>query len=128
MPDGADLLTSADGRDKSLAASRARLARMVGRDATNASDTDWRDLAAYFAEAQLRQIADAAMLLISRGAVIPEARLVSAGIGRHVIVRLADRLGRDCADFADLLDESARTRLSDCAPAIAVALLADQLA
>ena len=33
LPDDADKMTTADGRDKTVAASRARLARMVGRDA-----------------------------------------------------------------------------------------------
>ncbi len=128
LPDGADLLPAADGRDKSAAASRARLARMVGCDAADASDAAWHDLAAYFAEAQLRQLVDAAMLLVSREAVAADATLVAAGVGRHVIARLAQRLGRGCVDFAELLGEDAPPRLSDCAPAIAVALLAGQSA
>src|SRR5436305_1575238 len=33
LPEDADQLPAADGRDKTIAASRARLARMVGRDA-----------------------------------------------------------------------------------------------
>ncbi len=122
-------MPTADGRDKSLAASRARLARMVGRDATDADDAAWRDLAAWFAEAQLRQLGDAAMLVASRGAaggIGADAVLVGAGVGQHVVQCLAQRLGRGYVAFADLLDEAARAWIGHCAPAIAVALLADQ--
>jgi probable H4MPT-linked C1 transfer pathway protein len=35
LPEGADLMATADGRDKTIVASRARLARMVGADAAD---------------------------------------------------------------------------------------------
>src|SRR5262249_56345410 len=69
LPDGADQMATPDGRDKTIAASRARLARMVGRDASDASDAQWRELARWFAEAQLRVISDGAMLVLSRAAL-----------------------------------------------------------
>ncbi len=128
LPEYADLMPTADGRDASLPASRARLARMIGRDAAEAGDCAWRDLAAWFAEAQLRQIADAASLIVSRHALDPAAVVVGAGIGRHVAARLARRMGRDYVDFAVLLGRDAGERLGDCAPAVAVALLGDQAA
>ena len=126
LPAGADQMPTADGREKSEAASRARLARMVGRDAAEAPEQAWRDLAAFFAEAQLRRIADAAMLVLSRTELPPDAPVIGTGCGRHVTRRLAARLGRTWRDFAALppfADLPAAT-VDQCAPAAAVALLA----
>src|SRR5262249_10697770 len=52
LPDGADLMATADGRDKTIAASRARLARMVGADAADLDEDAMLALARWFAEAQ----------------------------------------------------------------------------
>src|SRR5262249_53717565 len=41
LPENGDLHPSADGRGKSLPESRARLARMIGMDAAEASDAAW---------------------------------------------------------------------------------------
>ena len=46
LPDDADQMGTADGRDKTVEASRARLARMVGADAADADDAAWHALAA----------------------------------------------------------------------------------
>jgi probable H4MPT-linked C1 transfer pathway protein len=128
----ADQMPSADGREKTVPASRARLARMVGRDAADADPMTWRNLAAWFAEVQLRQIMDGAMLALSRAALGSEAPVIAAGIGEHVGGRLAARLNRPSRSFAELLNgllpEDARdsARFSQCAPAVAVALLLAQ--
>ena len=126
LPEHADQLPTADGRDKTVAASRARLARMVGQDAADKTDGEWRDLAAWFAEAQLRLIADGAMLVLSRARLADVAPVFGAGIGRHLGARLANRLGRKFTDFADLLEGGPVSRewLGYCAPAVSVALLA----
>jgi probable H4MPT-linked C1 transfer pathway protein len=126
LPDGADQLPAADGREKTVAASRARLARMVGRDAAELPEAAWRDLAAWFAEAQLRRIADAAMLVLSRARLADQAPVIAAGVGSHLAERLAGRLGRPCTDFAALVQPGgvAGDWLRYCAPAAAVALLA----
>jgi probable H4MPT-linked C1 transfer pathway protein len=126
LPEGADQMTTADGRDKSLAASRARLARMVGRDASDGDDAEWRELARWFAEAQIRTITDAAMLVVSRGTLPADAPVVGAGIGEAVLRELARRLARPYVAFADLIDAApdARGAASCCAPAAALALLA----
>ena len=70
LPDGADKMATADGREKTVEASRARLARMIGREADEGSDLEWTGLAAWFAEAQMRQITDAASLRLSRNDVV----------------------------------------------------------
>ena len=54
LPEGADKMPTADGREKTVEASRARLARMIGREADDADAPEWDGLAAWFAEAQIR--------------------------------------------------------------------------
>lgn len=118
-----DLHPSADGQAKTIEASIARLARLVGLDAGDLDRADWTRLAAWFSEAQLRLVHDAAL---TAGHALPDdAPLVTAGIGRWQLSRLADRLGRPCVDFAALInaDPSAADAASGAAPASAVALL-----
>ena len=126
LPEGADKMTTADGRQKTVAASRARLARMIGREVDEADDQQWDALAAWFAEAQARDIADAAFLRLSRGDLASEAPLVAAGVGEGVAAEVARRLNRPCIGFSSLIDVTAGAAqaASQCAPAVAVALLA----
>lgn len=125
LPEGADLMPTADGRAKTAEASRARLARLVGRDAADASDDAWRDLAAFLARAQMRLVEDGVALLRSRGALTPDAPIVGAGVGRGVIAQLAREEGRAYHDFDEFLDAlpQAKRAASDCAPAAAIALI-----
>jgi (4-(4-[2-(gamma-L-glutamylamino)ethyl]phenoxymethyl)furan-2-yl)methanamine synthase len=128
LDENADQMDTADGRPKTAAASRARLARMIGHDAADAGDEDWHRLAAWFAEMQLRQIHDGALLVLSGAGLPPDAPVISAGVGAAIVHRLAGRLGRRCAPFASLLGVSASTEginwADACAPAVAVALIA----
>ena len=124
LPEGADQMPTADGREKTVEASRARLARMVGRDAGDASPKAWRALAAWLAETQLRQVVDAALLVLSRAKVPDSAPVLGAGVGRHVVERLAARLGRPYQDFTALPPLASAPGAAECAPAVAVALLA----
>ncbi len=122
LPDGADKMPTADGREKTVGASRARLARMIGREADEAAAPEWDGLAAWFAEAQIREIADAAFLRLSRNDVAAAAPVVAAGIGEGVAAEVARRLRRPCLGFSSLIE--APLEASHCAPAVAVALLA----
>jgi probable H4MPT-linked C1 transfer pathway protein len=126
LPEGADMTDTADGREKTKPASRARLARMIGRDVGEADDAAWDRLARVFAEAQLRDVMDAADLVLSRGLIGVGAPIVGAGVGRGIIRKLAARLERPFIAFEDLIDAApeARSKASDCAPASAVALIA----
>lgn len=119
-----DKHASADGKEKTVAGSTARLARMVGRDATDLAPSEWRAVAAWFSERQLRAIHDAAFRVDGR--LTHNAPVVGAGIGRWQVMRLAARLERDFIDLAELIpaDETARREASSAAPAAAVALLA----
>ena len=125
LPDGADQMESADGRAKTVAASQARLARMVGRDVDNADPSAWTALAQYFAEAQIRAITDGGMLVLSEGQLPVNAPIVAAGIGAGLLQEVARRLSRDCIEFDTLIDTApgVRTTVSSVAPAAAVAIL-----
>ena len=122
----ADQADTADGRGRSVAESAVRLARMLGEDAAALAHAEWVALAAYLAECQLQKIHQSAALQLSRG--LPRhAPLIGAGVGRFLVRRLAARLGRDYLDFDELFPVAAAGpafRGADCAPALAVALLA----
>jgi probable H4MPT-linked C1 transfer pathway protein len=121
LPDGADKMPTADGREKTVEASRARLARMVGREADEGAEAEWVGLAAWFAEAQIRQIADAAWLRLSRNDVAVRAPVIAAGVGESLAAEVAQRLRRPCVKFSSLI--AAPVEASHSAPAVAVALL-----
>jgi len=126
LPDGADQMTTADGRAKTIEAARARLARMVGCDVDDADAAAWRMLAQWFAERQIRTVVDAAMLVLSSVRVGVDAPLLGAGIGELLVPEIARRLERRHVSFGSILDvaPAARERASHCAPAAALAALA----
>ena len=119
-------MASADGRAKTIAASRARLARIVGRDSDDADPSAWIALAQYFVEAQIRAITDGGMLVLSRGELSAIAPIVVAGVGTGLLREVARRLSRDYVDFDTLIDVSpdVRTMVSSVAPAASIAIVA----
>jgi len=125
LPPGVDLMPTADGREKTIAASRVRLARMLGADAADEDDGTWALVARWFAESQLRAIADAAMLVLSSRALRPPVPIIAAGIGLTAIAEIARRSGCPCATFDEILDAAPelRTAVCQCAPASALAVL-----
>lgn len=120
---GADLSPTADGRPRTIAASRARLARLVGRDALGESKA--QALADHFARAQMRMVEDQIALLASREAFAPDAPFIGAGVGRALVARLAQAQGRAYRDVAAFIaaPDALRAAAADCAPAAALALL-----
>jgi (4-(4-[2-(gamma-L-glutamylamino)ethyl]phenoxymethyl)furan-2-yl)methanamine synthase len=134
LPAGVDLMPTADGREKSISASRVRLARMLGSDADandkaasdKTADKIWDLLARWFAEAQRRAIADAAMLVMSRCVAASSGPVVAAGIGVGLVAEVAQRLGLSCERFDELLDvvPQVRDTVCHCAPAAALTALA----
>ena len=125
-----DQHAAADDGEKSVEGSRRRLARMVGTDAAEATDGAWEWLAHAFAEAQIRQVHDAALQVLSREDLSDDAPVVVAGAGRPVLRRLAARLDRGVVDFSDLFDCPGEMRDAVCraAPAAALAILAGRAA
>jgi probable H4MPT-linked C1 transfer pathway protein len=125
LPEGADLHPAADGRGKTAEESRARLARMIGRDAGDATERSWQRLAEFFVREQARQIEEAVELVLSGTSLPDAAPIIGAGSGRHLAAELARRLSRRYLAF----DETVRTGATleaapaDLAPAVSVALL-----
>jgi probable H4MPT-linked C1 transfer pathway protein len=115
---------SADGKEKTIAGSTTRLARMIGRDAADLDPAEWLHIAWWFSEQQLRTVHNAAFKVA--GCLPLHAPVVGAGTGRWQIRRLAARLERDFIDFADIIPavDGIRSEASSAAPAAAVALLA----
>jgi (4-(4-[2-(gamma-L-glutamylamino)ethyl]phenoxymethyl)furan-2-yl)methanamine synthase len=128
LPAHADQHATADGRGKSLRESGARLARMVGRDASAAPEETWRVLARYIAGRQLQQLQQAAERVLSAAALPAEAPLIGAGVGRFVAQALARLLARPYRGFDQIipaLDGAMAALAADAAPAVAVALLCE---
>ena len=128
LPDDADPYPSPDLAGKSIKASAARLARMLGRDANEAGLLAFADLARHFADCQVAEIEEAARTVLGREAIAPDAPVIGAGCGRFIAKDLAARLGRPYYDFAELIDcaPDARNMAATCAPAVAVGLLAER--
>ncbi len=76
-----DQQPSADGAAKTLAASRQRLARMVGLDARDASDADWLALARAWRAAQVAELRGQLARVIDQHGLGPQATLITAGCG-----------------------------------------------
>jgi probable H4MPT-linked C1 transfer pathway protein len=126
LPDGADLLPSADKGEKSVAGSVRRLARMLGLDA-DASDLEgWRRVSRYLAEQQLRSIEDACERILSQPGLSAKAPLVGAGVGRFLVERICHRLNRPYVGYETLFpcERQWASKVAECAPAVAVASLA----
>jgi len=125
FPESADPYPAADLRGKSTAESAARLARMLGRDASDADLPVWTELARYFAECQLAQIEAAVRELIAREALDAKAPIVGAGCGRFLAKRLTEMIGRNYRDFAETINSAPEMHdmAACCAPAVALSLL-----
>jgi len=129
LPEHADLLPAADGGGKTQADSARRLARMLGADREDATMDAWRAVAAYLAECQLQRIHRACERHLSRAGLSPEAPLIGAGVGRFLVRDLALRTGRAYRDFGELFGPSVSrygAEAADCAPALSVAVLAQE--
>ena len=122
---------SADNGPKTLAASRRRLARMIGMDAREASDDAWRAFAERWRAAQLRRIRTSFERVCAARSVDDggsRASIVGAGCGRFVARALAAQLGWRYVDLVDFdalaaMPDERRQWAATCAPSVAVALL-----
>jgi probable H4MPT-linked C1 transfer pathway protein len=126
LPEDADPYPTPDLKGKSKAESATRLARLLGRDTSDASLETWVDLAAFFARLQVSELIDAARTLANREALAPDAPVIGAGCGRFLTRRLASELGCTYRDFTEMIEvePEAREIAARCAPAVAVAILA----
>lgn len=125
LPKGVDLHDTADGKGKSVEESVDRLARMLGRDASDGVSEDWIGVAKVYAERQLKLIEDGLRQVLSKHTETPQRVVVCAGIGADVISTLASRLDLDQTRFEDVANanDDCRLEASHAAPAVAVAQL-----
>jgi probable H4MPT-linked C1 transfer pathway protein len=118
----------ADGGAKTEAATCQRLARLLGRDAVDASPEQWRALAQHWRSLQLAELAQGLQSVIQAAGLGDAAPLVAAGCGAFLVADLARDLGRAALSFSvDVLGLAHGDPLAEwaqvCAPAVAVAIL-----
>lgn len=121
-----DMATTADGRDKSISASMARLARMIGRDMQDANAQAWTQLAFAAKQLHLAQIQTAVLRALSRNLLSQDEPIIAVGAGDFLGQHLATSLARPCVSLAQALNiESTQAAqwASVCLPAYAVAAL-----
>lgn len=125
-----DQQPTADNAGKDLAATRQRLARMIGRDAREAADADWLAFAHAWRARQCERIGEALERVLSVAPIARDAPLVAAGCGDFLVEPLAQRLGRPlrafaahCARLHPQAEPGAQRWVQVCAPAVAVGLL-----
>lgn len=124
-----DQAETADGRERSPAASMRRLARMIGCDVGAAPAAQWERLARSFSDAQAERIRRACDRALSRGLTARSAPVVGLGVGHFLAARLAASMDRPYVEFAALCGIPAAQRLAvnACGPAYAVAELRRRL-
>jgi (4-(4-[2-(gamma-L-glutamylamino)ethyl]phenoxymethyl)furan-2-yl)methanamine synthase len=122
-----DQYPASDGRGKTHAECRARLARMLGRDAGEASDAAWDALARFLRERQLALVYEAAAQVLSGTPLPPDAPVAGAGAGDFISAEIAARLRRPYVSVGDLFEAASgdiRRHAVLCGPAAALAWLA----
>lgn len=121
-----DQTDTADGAEKTVAASAKRLARMIGCDYRDDELPRWQLFAEDLRNQQLYKIKIACERLM--GLEFAEnSPFIGAGIGRFLVKQIALDLGRPYVDFSHLflgLENHCEYDIADCAPAVAVAFLA----
>ncbi len=125
-----DQAETADGTEKTHAASAKRLARMIGCDFCSEELSRWQQFAAVIREQQLQNIRQACQQRIAHSQLPPNAPFIGAGIGRFLARQLAKDLGHPYLDFSCLCHHNVQQAMitsADCAPAVAVAQLAHSL-
>ncbi|OUL75373.1 hydantoinase/oxoprolinase family protein [Paraburkholderia hospita] len=124
-----DQHASADNGLKTVAASCARLARTIGRDAGDATEDEWREFAQTWRDAQLRAIGASFEQVCAAHPSLARAPVVGAGCGRFLAAALAKAHARDYVDFGTFTQiagnapADAAEWIATCAPSVAVAWL-----
>ena len=122
-----DMAETADGAQKTLQHSARRLARMIGRDASDAPLSAWIALAHNFKQIQLNRLRNAAMRGFSRNLSGQQTLIIGAGCGSFLACELARQMSCEYRDARTLIKASTPEvgrRASVCLPAYAVACLA----
>ncbi len=122
-----DQAETADGAEKTVMASARRLSRMTGYDFKADDLAIWKQFAENIKAKQQEKIRQAVLRQLSRNLIPRQSVFIGAGVGRFLVRQLADELAYTYRDFSDLIvcrDEHSVLDAADCAPAVAVALLA----
>ncbi len=121
-----DKTDTADGNEKSVKASEKRLSRMIGAEFKNNEADVWKTFALDLKKQQKQQITTACLRQLARVIKDQKITFVGAGIGRFLVQEIAKDLNLPYQDFEclfDSKDQQLNYSLSDCAPAVAVAVL-----
>jgi (4-(4-[2-(gamma-L-glutamylamino)ethyl]phenoxymethyl)furan-2-yl)methanamine synthase len=124
-----DQTETADGGEKTLFASGKRLSRMIGYEFSTQDLPLWRSVALQLKYQQKQQIQSACLRQLSRYIHTTPPVVVGAGVGRFLVQQIAADLGYDYQDVADFLPHTltdSAISVADCAPAAAVAYLAER--
>ena len=122
-----DMTETADGAGKTPHDSARRIARMIGRDLSDAAMPAWVELAQSFKQIQLQKLKNAAMRSFSRSFLTPEVPIIGAGAGSFLVHELARQLNRQYLDVHTLIKAHSgelKNSAAICLPAYAVACMA----
>ncbi|WP_333875339.1 hydantoinase/oxoprolinase family protein [Methylobacter sp.] len=129
LNDAHDQTDTADGAEKTVPASARRLSRMIGCDFYADELPRWQQFAENIRARQIQQIQRGCEIRLSQHELSQNSPLIGAGVGRFLVKQIALNLDRPYLDFSDLfpatLNQSDMT-IADCAPAAAIAYLADK--
>jgi probable H4MPT-linked C1 transfer pathway protein len=118
-----DQSDTADGAEKTIAASGRRLARMLGYEFAMHELAAWQQFAFQLKYQQKQQIQLACLRQYSRNPAF-KLGMIGAGIGRFLVRQIASDLGCVYRDVNDLFNPpltNSAISAADCAPAVAVA-------
>lgn len=120
-----DLADTADGQDRSLAASMRRLARMLGHDLQDATSSDWQSLALAFKQQQVASLLHAIQSCIAQADLQPQS-LTGLGAGSFLLPAIAQQLQltyMPATSWMSADDPTLKHHAQVCFPAYAVARL-----
>ena len=123
LPEDPDNVETADGRPATCTAARDRLARTICADRVNFHQRDAIDLAEAVAQVQLERVVDAIRTVTGRMAEPPQ-KIVVSGQGEFLARRAIEPL--DFQAEVVSLSEKWGSTISRCAPAHALAILANE--
>jgi len=126
-----DMYPAADSAGKDSAATRQRLARMIGLDARDATAAEWLAFAHAWRDRQVAELQRQWQRVATLHGLGPDAQVVSAGAGGFLVGEVAG--GRPTSRYVEvvagapgkgeLLAEEWAERAQLCAPSVAVAWL-----
>ncbi len=125
-----DHTATADGTEKTSLASAKRLSRMTGYEFSEQDLTAWIAFAQNLKQQQKLRILHTCEMQLKRLQSTKEPVILGAGIGRFLVAEIATDLSLPYQDFNNLVaikPQNSELTSADCAPAVAVACLYQQI-